>query len=102
MVWSHNVFLIVVPCDELPQPEHGSLICDYGDDGTTSYQDICRYSCVDGFELMGSSSRTCLSTGMWSNGDPVCRRGTCGEVPLIVVASSVSLNSVLSNPPSSC
>ncbi|XP_065896438.1 P-selectin-like [Dysidea avara] len=66
-----------VPCDELPQPEHGSVMCDYGDDGTTSYQDICRYTCADGFEIMGSSSRICLSTGMWSNDEPMCTRVSC-------------------------
>ena len=65
----------IVPCDELPLPEHGSVICDYGDDGTASYQDVCRYTCVEGFELMGSSSRSCLSTGMWSNVAPTCIRG---------------------------
>ena len=67
--------LHVVPCDELPQPEHGLVICDNGDDGTTSYQDVCRYTCVEGFELMGSSSRSCLSTGMWSDNEPMCIRG---------------------------
>ena len=65
----------VVPCDELPQPENGLVLCDFGDDGTASYQDVCRYTCADGFELMGSSSRTCLSTGMWNNDDPMCTRG---------------------------
>ncbi|XP_065917781.1 E-selectin-like isoform X2 [Dysidea avara] len=65
-----------VPCDELPQPENGLVLCDFGDDGTASYQDVCRYTCADGFELMGSSSRTCLSTGMWNNDDPMCTRGT--------------------------
>jgi len=82
MVSKYLIF--VVPCDELPQPEHGSVMCTYGDDVTTSYQDVCQYSCVDGFELIGNSSRTCLSTGIWSNDDPVCRRGTCGEAPLII------------------
>ena len=88
-----------MPCDELPQPEHGSVMCDNGDDGTTSYQDICRYTCADGFEIMGSSSRTCLSTGMWSNDEPMCTRGVlvvgCKVVYLYVI-------SVLSNPQSSC
>ncbi|XP_065896437.1 sushi, von Willebrand factor type A, EGF and pentraxin domain-containing protein 1-like [Dysidea avara] len=91
-----------VPCDELPQPEHGSVMCDYGDDGTTSYQDVCRYTCVDGFEIMGSSSRTCLSTGMWSNDEPMCTRGVLVVGCKMVYLCLRYVISVLSNPQSSC
>ena len=91
-----------MPCDELPQPEHGSVMCDYGDDGTTSYQDVCRYTCVDGFEIMGSSSRTCLSTGMWSNDEPMCTRGVLVVGCKMVYLCLRYVISVLSNPQSSC
>ena len=49
--------------------------CDYGDDGTASFEDVCRYTCVEGFELIGSSSTICLSNGTWSNDRPTCRTG---------------------------
>ena len=91
-----------MPCDELPQPEHGSVMCDYGDDGTASYQDVCRYTCVDGFEIMGSSSRTCLSTGMWSNDEPMCTRGVLVVGCKMVYLCLRYVISVLSNPQSSC
>ena len=67
--------LHVVDCSELPQPEHGSVMCDYGSDRRASFEDVCQYSCEDGFDLVGSRSRSCLSTGMWSNDEPTCRRG---------------------------
>ena len=70
------VFVIhAVPCDELPQLQDGSVNCEYGDDGTASYQDVCRYSCVEGFELIGSSSTMCLSNRTWSNTGQMCLRG---------------------------
>ena len=50
-------------------------MCDYGSDGRASFEDVCQYSCDDGFNLVGSRSRSCLSTGMWSNDEPTCRRG---------------------------
>jgi len=75
---SVKIFLFqlhVVDCSELPQPEHGSVTCDYGSDRRPSFEDVCQYSCEDGFDLVGSRSRSCLSTGMWSNNEPTCRRG---------------------------
>ena len=67
--------LIIAACNELPPPEDGSVTCDYGNDGIPSYQDVCWYTCEDGFQLFGSSSRTCLNTSVWSNDEPVCTRG---------------------------
>ena len=100
--WVTRCLIYVVPCNELPLPEDGMITCDYGDDGTTSYQDVCRYTCVDGFELIGNSSRTCLSTGMWSNDEPRCTRGTCRQAPFVLTAYYFYIISVLSNPQSSC
>ena len=68
-------WLPVVDCDELPQLQDGSVVCDYGEDGTASFEDVCQYNCDEGFEIIGSSSRSCLSTGMWSNDAPTCDRG---------------------------
>ena len=46
-------------------------------DGTVSYsgtgfEDTVNYACNDGFQLIGSTERTCLSTGMWSGTKPTC------------------------------
>ena len=34
---------------------------------------VATYVCDDGFELDGSMTRTCESSGMWSGEKPVCR-----------------------------
>lgn len=37
-----------------------------------------RYSCMDGYRLIGNVSRTCLPNGNWSNDDSICE-GTYTE-----------------------
>ena len=49
--------------------------CALGDDGVASYQDTCRFSCVEGYHLSGSTSRTCQSDGTWSDSSSTCDRG---------------------------
>ena len=49
--------------------------CSLGDDGVTSYEDTCSFTCNTGYELTGSDTRTCQSNGSWSGPDDVCRRG---------------------------
>ena len=34
---------------------------------------VATYVCDDGFELEGSMTRTCESSGMWSGVEPMCR-----------------------------
>ena len=34
---------------------------------------VATYVCDDGFELEGSMTRTCESSGMWSGEEPLCR-----------------------------
>ena len=67
-------------CDELRQPEHGFVNCNYGLDGVPSYQDNCTYTCATGFELMGSNTSTCQVDGTWSNVDVMCTRGTINQL----------------------
>ena len=49
--------------------------CMFGDDGVASYQDICAFSCGEGYDLSGSTSRTCQRDGTWSGGSTTCHRG---------------------------
>ena len=45
-------------------------------DGTTEGSKA-RYSCNNGFDLIGNSVRKCQSNGRWSGQEPICqRRGT--------------------------
>ena len=62
-------------CLDLGQPDNGMIECALGEDGVASYQDTCRFSCVEGYHLGGSTSRTCQSDGMWNGSSATCHRG---------------------------
>ena len=62
-------------CPDLSQPDNGMISCMFGDDGVASYQDMCRFSCVEGYHLSDSTSRTCQSDGTWSGSSATCQRG---------------------------
>ena len=51
------------------------MICSLGDDGNSTFQDSCTFSCNVGYMLTGSDTRTCQSNGSWSGNVPVCVRG---------------------------
>ena len=68
----NNVFHIV-PCPSLTEPNNGALNCSLGDDGVPSYEDTCSFTCNTGYELTGSSTRTCQSDGSWSSSDIFCK-----------------------------
>jgi len=59
----------------LINPDNGIISCSLGDDGNYSYEDVCRFMCNSGYELLGSDTRTCLSNGSWTGTADVCRRG---------------------------
>lgn len=41
------------------------------------------YTCPIGSVLIGSSQRTCLSSGFWSGSAPICHHVDCGHLPSI-------------------
>jgi len=45
-----------------------------------SFGDIIGISCANGFELIGSRTLTCLSTGQWDAVIPYCQRIKCPEL----------------------
>ena len=53
-----------------------------------SYGDHCNFSCNTGYELTGSSERTCQSNGCWSGSSVSCNIMEC-------LSSSLPMNSVL-------
>ena len=53
----------------------GMISCSLINDPVFSYEDICKYSCNTGYELIDSDTRTCQSNGSWNGTDNVCRRG---------------------------
>ena len=67
----------IVPCVRLPQPANGAISCSLGDDGVASFEDTCTFTCNSGYEVRGSSMRTCQSDESWSGMTTTCARGRC-------------------------
>ena len=67
--------LLSVPCSSLADLNNGVYNCSLGDDGVSSYEDTCSFTCNTGYELTGSDSRTCQSDGSWNGTETMCTRG---------------------------
>ena len=65
---------IVPTCPPLTAPDNGDIDCSLGDDGEANPGDTCTFTCDDGYELGGSTSRTCGDDGSWSGTDTTCTR----------------------------
>ena len=64
---------------------NGIINCLLGDYG---YEDICNFTCTIGYELTGSTERTCQSNGSWSGSPVSCVIMECHS-------SSLPMNSML-------
>ena len=65
-----------VTCDPLATPDNGMIDCSLGNDGVPHEGETCKFSCNDGFELEGSTSRKCRRSGKWNGKDAKCIGGT--------------------------
>ena len=72
-----HYYIYVVNCSSLDNPNNGMIACSLGDDGVSSYEDICSFTCNTGYELTGSDTRTCQSNGSWNGTESMCERGEC-------------------------
>jgi len=66
-----------IGCQSLDILVNGKMTCSLGDDGVPTEDDTCSFTCNDGFELSGSSSRKCQirnGRGRWTG-----RRTNCTE-----------------------
>jgi len=63
-----------VPCPSLTDPENGVMTCFLGDDGVTSYEDICNFTCNTYYTQSGSYHRICQSDESWSGSETICSR----------------------------
>ncbi|XP_065899208.1 CUB and sushi domain-containing protein 1-like isoform X3 [Dysidea avara] len=100
--WSGTEAMCIrVPCPSLTEPNNGALNCSLGDDGVPSYEDTCSFTCNTGYELTGSSTRTCQSDGSWSSSDIFCKGDTVknmkDEQYSEVVAESYCDNTITEN-----
>ena len=59
-------------CPSLSNPSNGVV-----EISTLSVGGVARYSCLSGYSLVGSSSRTCQSDGSWSGQQPSCKNESC-------------------------
>ena len=59
-------------CPPLTAPDNGMINCLLGEDGEANPGDTCTFTCEDGYELGGSTFRTCQNDGSWSGTDATC------------------------------
>ena len=71
MMYSYLVST-AVNCGSLTNPANGRV----SHSGGTTFRKTATYSCNRGYNLVGSSTRTCQSTRRWSGSTPTCSR-TC-------------------------
>ena len=75
-----QLFFAVVNCGGLTDPENGAVTLS----GTT-FNSTATYSCNEGHNLVGDTTRTCLASGSWSDTTPTCTGGV--SYPSIVEKS---------------
>ena len=65
-----SLFSTAVNCGTLTNPVNGRV----SHSGGTTFGHRATYSCDTGYNLVGSSTRTCQSTRRWSGSAPTCQR----------------------------
>ncbi|XP_020615812.1 CUB and sushi domain-containing protein 3-like isoform X2 [Orbicella faveolata] len=74
--WSgYNTTCTAIDCGHPPSPRNGTV---HGE--RTTYPNILRFKCDEGFTLLGSTARKCRTNGTWSGVDPVCQANDCGKL----------------------
>uniref|UniRef100_F6PWZ1 Uncharacterized protein n=1 Tax=Ciona intestinalis TaxID=7719 RepID=F6PWZ1_CIOIN len=77
-VWSgREVTCVLIVCDLLSVPDHGRMTCS----NQANYHSRCSFTCDIGYEIVGSSSRTCLESSDWSGVTTSCSVVTCPVLP---------------------
>ena len=63
----------MVDCGTLEDPEDGFVDISEG----VVLGNTARYTCLEGFRLVGNASRMCTMSGRWSGSEPNCERELC-------------------------
>ncbi|XP_027468803.1 P-selectin isoform X12 [Zalophus californianus] len=71
---------IAVQCPPLRTPERGSMTCLHSAEAF-QYGSSCRFSCEEGFALVGSEVVECTASGVWTAAAPVCEALQCHDLP---------------------
>ncbi|KAI8515636.1 hypothetical protein Bbelb_064490 [Branchiostoma belcheri] len=70
--WNGNLpTCTAVQCPLLSPPLNGFMT------GSNSYGDVVNFTCEPGYNLVGTSSLTCLSDGTWDGNLPTCTAAQC-------------------------
>ena len=76
MTLLHMMLMYVdVTCPSLTSPNNGMISCSLGGNNTPNPGETCSFTCNTGYELTGSSTRTCQNDGSWSGSNTMCSRG---------------------------
>ena len=67
--------IVCLDCLPLSNPANGKMQCSLGDDEVESYEESCVFTCDNGYQLIGSRTRTCQGNGRWNGTDSICNRG---------------------------
>ena len=68
-VFAYIPCLTAVNCGTLTNSTNGQVSYTAG----TTFGQTATYSCNTGYTLVGDSTRTCQSTGVWSGSTPICQ-----------------------------
>jgi len=60
-----------VSCRPLDSPVNGHASCN-----GSMFEDVCTFTCDDGYDLSGTPIRTCQSDQTWSGSEATCSKGT--------------------------
>ncbi len=72
-------FPLAVDCGVLNDPSNG-----YIQYSATTFNHRAYYHCYNGYKRVGSFSRRCASTGVWTEEEPICQCKlvyTCSYIP---------------------
>eukprot|EP00057_Strongylocentrotus_purpuratus_P018097 XP_011672571.1 PREDICTED: sushi, von Willebrand factor type A, EGF and pentraxin domain-containing protein 1 [Strongylocentrotus purpuratus] len=92
------VHVTVFRCPRLQAPFHGSAVnCLV----SSVYGSQCSFSCDEGYDLVGSETRTCELSGdfapaSWNGTEPVCQAKTC---PALTTPGNAVKSGCINNPP---
>ena len=69
-----NLDLYFSSCGYPGTPLHGQLL--ETEDVDVNIEGVVEFGCDEGYELEGSSNRTCLLSGQWSGKETICKSKT--------------------------
>jgi len=73
--------MLAIACEKLTAPVNGQIVSD---ESISRFGSNVTFTCNSGYQLTGSASRTCLTTGAWSGVPAVCKRTSFDRSTLFI------------------